>query len=196
MFSRLLILLQGERFAANMSKKKLAAIGERRPGPTCEPQMGEGELVAIGASRGDRHLDPTRRDRDPGAELAQLQSDRATGGILNCVWRRPKTQRAASPREFPPPSWTLWINALLARRPFNVVVTAVCQQVGAEDLGDAKRRRTLSCSGLIDALVIRLHGCPSMLMPGADHGPRSASPSGTAASQRSSRRRPSPIYRI
>ena len=34
--------------------------------------MGEGELVVIGASRGDRHLGPTRRDRDPGAGLAQL----------------------------------------------------------------------------------------------------------------------------
>ena len=50
------------------------------PGRAREPQMGEGELGAIRAGRGDRHLDPPP-DRDPGAELEQLQSDRAAGGV-------------------------------------------------------------------------------------------------------------------
>jgi hypothetical protein len=44
--------------------------------------MGERELGAVRAGRGDRHLDPPHRDRDPGAELEQLQSDRAAGGVL------------------------------------------------------------------------------------------------------------------
>ena len=60
--------------------------------------------------------------------------------------------RLAQGRERHP--WA-WINALLARRPFNVVVAAVANKLARIDLGDAEPRRSLSRGGLIDAWVKR-----------------------------------------
>src|SRR6476469_1760164 len=60
-----------------------------------QPQMGEGELVLIGAGRGHRELDAAHADPDEGADLQELQADGAAGGLGELgVLEGDATQRA------------------------------------------------------------------------------------------------------
>ena len=75
-----------------------SGIPVRSEGGAAEIEVRQVILGLVGERRGHGDFDPAHAAAYLGADLEQLEADRAAGGVANWVWRRPIRRNASAAR--------------------------------------------------------------------------------------------------